>query len=69
MGRTYKNSDREWGNKSLMKTKVKKKKQGVVKPPLTEVPSEDNNYYDELEMEAYDEEFSDKIRRRGSNKF
>ena len=67
MGRSYKKSDKEWGNKSSIKTKVKKK-QKEVKPPLDETHSEET-YYDQLEMEAYDEEFSDKIRRRGSNKF
>ena len=66
MGRTYHNSDKEWENKSPIKAKVKKKKRRV-KPPLNEVHSEEN-YYDDLEMEAYDDEFSEKIRRRGSNK-
>ena len=65
MGRTYKNTDKEWGTKSHIKTKVKKKEKEA-KPPLNEDHSEDT-YYDKLEMEAYDEEFSEKIRRRGSN--
>ena len=67
MGRTYNNSDKDWGNKSPIKTKIKKK-QRELKPSLNEEHSDDD-YYDKLEMEAYDEEFSDKIRRRGSNKF
>ena len=64
MGRTYKNSDKEWENKSLIKTKIKKKKRGI-KKPLDDDYS-DEYYYENLEMEAYDEEFSEKLRRRGS---
>jgi hypothetical protein len=67
MGRSYKKIENEWGNKTPIKHKVKKK-QKEVKAPLNQDRS-DEDYYDKLEMEAYDEEFSDKIRRRGSNKF
>ena len=68
MGRTYKRNENEWGTKDPIKTKIKKK-QREVKPSLNEEHSDEDDYYDRLEMEAYDEEFSDKIRRRGSNKF
>lgn len=62
MGRTYRNLDKEREGK--LPTKVKKKKRED-KLPLNKDHS-DEYYYDELEMEAYDEEFSEKIRRRGS---
>ena len=68
MGRTYKKNENEWVGKDPIKYKVKKK-QREVKPALNEDHSNEDDYYDQLEMEAYDEEFSDKIRRRGSNKF
>jgi len=68
MGKSYKRNDNEWVSKDPIKYKVKKK-QRVVKPTLNDEHSDEEDYYDQLEMEAYDEEFSDKIRRRGSNRF
>jgi hypothetical protein len=68
MGRTYKKNENEWVSKDPIKYKVKKK-QREVKPALNEDHSNEDDYYDKMEMEAYDEEFSDKIRRRGSNRF
>ena len=64
MGRTYKNSDKKWEEKAPNTTKIKKKKRGI-KRPLSDDYS-DEYYYEDLEMEAYDEEFSEKLRRRGS---
>ena len=62
MGRTYRNSDKEREGK--IPTSVKKKKKED-KPLLNKVYSEEA-YYEELDMEAYDEEYSEKIRRKRS---
>lgn len=60
MGRTYRNSDKEREGK--LPTSVKKKKKED-KPLPNKVYSEET-YYEELEMEAYDEEYSERIRKR-----
>ena len=69
MGRTYyRNADKERGVKPVVKQKILRRKGNDASPLYPETIRGDD-LYEDLETEAYDEEFAEKLRRRDSNKF
>lgn len=69
MGRTYR-KDKEWGRKRP--ANFKPKKQRGNQNPLPTVDrneeTEEENYYEELERETYDEQYHARLEKRNSTK-
>jgi hypothetical protein len=65
MGRTYK-QEKEWGRKPHVQIKHIKKKKNKYKPSSSSSRTEDDSEYDDLEMEAIDEEFIERFRKKGN---
>tara|TARA_R110000824_G_scaffold7055_2_gene32225 strand:- start:1961 stop:2170 length:210 start_codon:yes stop_codon:yes gene_type:complete len=69
MGRTYyRNEDKERSVKPVVKSKILRRK-GNDASPLDPESIRGDDLYEDLETEAYDEEFAEKLRRRDSSKF
>lgn len=64
MGRTYRQDKEEWAKKPRIKIKKTKEKKSIQKPSPTS-RTEDTSEYDDLEMEAIDDEFIERFRKKG----
>ena len=66
MGRTYRREKR-WGQKSSAKHRLKKGREVKKPEPIRIEHTEHQDWYENLEMETDEEEYNERLRKKGSN--
>ena len=63
MGKTYR-QEKEWGRKAARKPPAKQKNKAKTYSSNEKNYNEEELYYDSLEMEAYEEEYNERERKK-----